>query len=64
MNVRVWKLITTKRARMYVSDDCYVTGAIERAEAEDVAAARAALARIDAGDEPVSLADSRAELGL
>jgi antitoxin Phd len=42
-----------------------VAEAMERAEdAEDVAAAHEALRRIDAGDEPVSLADMRAELGL
>lgn len=39
--------------------------AIERAEdAADVSAARDALARIDAGDTPVPLADLRDELGL
>ncbi|MDG4769191.1 prevent-host-death protein [Solwaraspora sp. WMMD792] len=39
--------------------------AAERAEdAADVAAAREALARIEAGEEPVSLAALRAELGL
>ncbi|GAB3801162.1 hypothetical protein [Micromonospora zhanjiangensis] len=39
--------------------------AIERAEdAADVAAARDALARIEAGDAPISLTDLRSELGL
>lgn len=42
-----------------------IAEAIERAEdAEDVAAAREALARIDAGEKPVSLTELRAELGL
>ena len=42
-----------------------IAEAIERAEdAADVAAARETLARIDAGDEPISLADLRRELGL
>jgi hypothetical protein len=39
--------------------------ATERAEdAADVAVAREALARIEAGEKPVSLADLRAQLGL
>ncbi|WP_245714509.1 type II toxin-antitoxin system prevent-host-death family antitoxin [Micromonospora inyonensis] len=57
--------VTRRGQRMAAIVPVEVAEAIERAEdAEDVAAAREALARIDAGDEPISLADLRAELGL
>ncbi|MFI7248435.1 prevent-host-death protein [Micromonospora chalcea] len=57
----------------YAGRDIYVTRivpadlaeAIERAEdAIDVEAARVALARLEAGESPVSLTDLRKELGL
>ncbi|MFC4146054.1 hypothetical protein ACFO0M_07285 [Micromonospora mangrovi] len=42
-----------------------VAKATERAEdSEDVAAALAALARIESGDRPIALGELRAELGL
>ncbi|WBB82219.1 hypothetical protein O7606_13115 [Micromonospora sp. WMMD882] len=54
-----------KGQRMADVGPAMVAEAIERAEdAEDVAAARDALARIEAGDEPISLADLRADLEL
>ena len=57
--------VTRRGQRLAAIVPVEIAEAIERAEdAEDVAAAREALARIDAGDEPISLADLRAELGL
>ena len=57
--------VTRRGQRLAALVPVEIAEAIERAEdAEDVAAAREALARIDAGDEPISLADLRAELGL
>lgn len=57
--------VTRHGQRMAAIVPAEVAEAIERAEdAEDVAAAREALARIDAGDKPVPLAELRAELGL
>jgi len=57
--------VTRHGQRMAAIVPAGMAEAVERAEdAEDVAAAREALARIDAGDEPVSLADLRTELGL
>jgi prevent-host-death family protein len=57
--------VTRHGQRMAAIVPVEVAEAIERAEeAEDVAAARAALARIDAGDTPVTVADLRTELGL
>ena len=57
--------VTRHGQRMAAIVPAEMAEAIERGEdAEDVAAAREALARIDAGDKPISLADLRAELGL
>jgi antitoxin Phd len=57
--------VTRRGQRLAAIVPAEIAEAIERAEdAADVAAAREALARIDAGDTPVSLADLRAELGL
>jgi antitoxin Phd len=57
--------VTRRGQRLAAIVPAEVAEAIERAEdAVDVAAAREALARIDAGDEPITLADLRAELGL
>jgi prevent-host-death family protein len=57
--------VTRRGQRMAAIVPVEVAEAIERAEdAEDVAAAREALARIDAGQTPVRLADLRVELGL
>lgn len=57
--------VTRRGQRLAAIVPAEMAEAIERAEdADDIAAAREALARIDAGDKPVSLADLRAELGL
>ena len=57
--------VTRRGQRMAAIVPAAVAEAIERAEdAHDVVAAREALARIDAGQTPISLADLRAELGL
>lgn len=57
--------VTRRGQRMAAIVPVEMAEAIERAEdAEDVAAALEALARIDAGDKPVPLADLRSELGL
>jgi prevent-host-death family protein len=57
--------VTRRGQRMAAIVPAEVAEAIERAEdAQDVAAAREALARIDAGEATVSLADLRSELGL
>lgn len=57
--------VTRRGQRVAAIVPVEVAEAIERTEdAQDVAAAREALARIDAGEAPVSLADLRAELGL
>jgi prevent-host-death family protein len=57
--------VTRHGQRMAAIVPAEMAEAIERgADAADVAAAREALARIDAGDKPISLADLRAELGL
>jgi prevent-host-death family protein len=57
--------LTRRGQRIAAIVPANIAEAIERAEdAEDIAAAREALARIDAGQTPISLADLRAELGL
>jgi len=57
--------VTRRGQRLAAIVPADLAEAIERAEdAADVAAAREALARIDAGEKPVSLAELRAELGL
>lgn len=57
--------VTRRGQRLAAIVPAEIAEAIERAEdAADVAAAREALARIDAGDQPISLADLRKELGL
>ncbi len=57
--------VTRRGQRLAAIVPAEIAEAIERAEdAADVAAAREALARIDAGDQPVSLAELRSELGL
>jgi prevent-host-death family protein len=57
--------VTRRGQRLAAIVPVEMAEAVERAEdAQDVAAAREALARIDAGDKPVSLTELRAELGL
>lgn len=57
--------VTRRGQRLAAIVPAEMAEAIERAEdAEDVAAAREALARIDAGETPVSLGALRRELGL
>ncbi|MDG4767719.1 type II toxin-antitoxin system prevent-host-death family antitoxin [Solwaraspora sp. WMMD406] len=57
--------VTRRGQRLAAIVPADLAEAIERAEdAADVAAAREALARIDAGEKPVSLSELRAELGL
>ncbi|HEY0701116.1 MAG TPA: hypothetical protein VGD43_25300 [Micromonospora sp.] len=57
--------MTRRGRRLTAIVPAEIAEAIERTEdAADVAAAREALTRIEAGDQPVSLADLRAELGL
>ncbi|GAA2222857.1 hypothetical protein GCM10010429_57310 [Micromonospora olivasterospora] len=57
--------VTRRGQRLAAIVPAEVAEAIERAEdAADVAAAREALARIDAGDTPVPLTELRNELGL
>lgn len=57
--------VTRRGQRMAAIVPAEVAESIERAEdVEDVAAAREALARIDAGETPISLAKLRVELGL
>ncbi|MFD2768243.1 hypothetical protein [Micromonospora eburnea] len=57
--------VTRRGQRLAVIVPAEVAEAIERAEdAADVVAARDALARIDAGDSPIPLAELRDELGL
>jgi prevent-host-death family protein len=57
--------VTRRGQRLAAIVPADLAEAIERAEdAADVAAAREALARIDAGERPVPLAELRAELGL
>ncbi|WP_244870583.1 type II toxin-antitoxin system Phd/YefM family antitoxin [Catellatospora sp. IY07-71] len=57
--------LTRRGERLAAIVPVEVAEAIERAEdAVDVAAAREALARIDAGEKPIPLDQLRAELGL
>ncbi|MBC8994065.1 MULTISPECIES: type II toxin-antitoxin system prevent-host-death family antitoxin [Micromonospora] len=57
--------VTRRGQRLAAIVPAELAEAIERAEdAADVSAARDALARIDAGDTPVPLADLRDERGL
>lgn len=57
--------VTRRGQRLAAIVPAELAEAVERAEdAADVAAAREALARIDAGEKPVSLAELRDELGL
>ncbi|MFG1798601.1 type II toxin-antitoxin system prevent-host-death family antitoxin [Micromonospora carbonacea] len=57
--------VTRRGQRLAAIVPVELAEAIERAEnAADVAAAREALARIDAADAPVPLAGLRSELGL
>ncbi|MFD6636051.1 type II toxin-antitoxin system prevent-host-death family antitoxin [Micromonospora chalcea] len=57
--------VTRRGQRLAAIVPAELAEAIERAEdAADVSAARDALARIEAGDTPVPLADLRDELGL
>ncbi|ODB74808.1 prevent-host-death protein [Micromonospora sp. II] len=57
--------VTRRGQRLAAIVPADLAEAIERAEdAIDVEAARAALARLDAGEAPVSLTDLRKELGL
>ena len=57
--------VTRRGKRLAAIVPADLAEAIERAEeAADVAAAREALARIDAGETPVPLEDLRRELGL
>ncbi|ROO50782.1 hypothetical protein EDC02_5637 [Micromonospora sp. Llam0] len=59
--------LSISAARDQLSDivPAYLAEATEHTEeAADVAVAREALARIDAGEKPISLSDLRAELGL
>lgn len=62
---RVPQLLASRGQRLAAIVPAELAEAIERAEnAGDVAAAREALARIDAGDTPVPLGELRGELGL
>ncbi|MEU3455114.1 type II toxin-antitoxin system prevent-host-death family antitoxin [Micromonospora sp. NPDC006766] len=57
--------VTRRGQRLAAIVPAEVAEAVERAEdAADVAAAREALGRIDAGDTPISLTELRNELGL
>lgn len=57
--------LTRRGQRLAAIVPAELAEAIERAEDEaDIAAAREALARIDAGDKPIPFAQVRAELGL
>ncbi|GAA3742346.1 hypothetical protein GCM10022379_09570 [Micromonospora maritima] len=57
--------VTRRGQRLAAIVPADLAEAIERAEdAADVAAARDALARIEAGEVPISLAELREELGL
>ncbi|SCE75288.1 prevent-host-death family protein [Micromonospora haikouensis] len=57
--------VTRRGQRLAAIVPVELAEAIERAEdAADVAAAREALDRIDAGDTPIALAELRSELGL
>jgi len=57
--------ISAARDQLSYLVPAYLTEATEHTEeAADVAVAREALARIDAGEKPISLSDLRAELGL
>ncbi|WP_229403005.1 type II toxin-antitoxin system prevent-host-death family antitoxin [Micromonospora okii] len=57
--------VTRRGQRLAAIVPAEVAEAIERAEeATDVAAARDALARIEAGDRPIPLTELRTDLGL